>query len=53
MNDMRESIKVDKFPLFVKEFMKQQFADGIVPKWIIDALSEVGVSLDPPVTAES
>lgn len=46
MNDIRDSIKADKFPQFVKEFMKQQFEDGVVPKWIIDALSEVGISLD-------
>lgn len=53
MNDMRDSIKSNAFPLFVKNFMKQQFADGIVPKWIIDALNEVGISLDPPVAADS
>lgn len=31
--------------------MKQQFTDGIVPKWIVDALSEVGISLDLPEVA--
>ncbi|KAG4071954.1 hypothetical protein HA402_006115 [Bradysia odoriphaga] len=48
MSDIRESIKENKFPEFVKKFMKQQFADGVVPKWIIDALSKVGISLDSP-----
>lgn len=53
MNDMRESIKANEFPQFVKTFMKQQFPDGAVPKWIIDALSAVGISLDPPDATDS
>lgn len=48
MNDIRDSIKANQFPEFVKKFMKQQFADGVVPKWIVDALNEVKISLDPP-----
>lgn len=53
MNDIRDSIKADKFPQFVNEFMKQQFADGLVPEWIVDALNEVGISLDTPVVTDS
>ncbi len=53
MNDIRDSIKADEFPQFVKGFMKQQFADGDVPKWIVDALNEVGISLDLPEAADS
>lgn len=53
MNGIRDSIKDDKFPQFVREFMKQQYADGVVPSWIIDALNEVGISLDAPQTADN
>lgn len=53
MNDMRDSIKADKFPQFVKTFMKQQFPDGIVSQWIIDALNAVGISLDPSEAADN
>lgn len=46
MKDIRDSVVADKFPEFVEKFMKQQFGDGPVPKWIIDALNKVGISLD-------
>lgn len=45
MNDVREHIKQDTFPDFIKSFMKIQYPDDTVPKWIKDALAAVNVNL--------
>ncbi|XP_065079520.1 queuine tRNA-ribosyltransferase catalytic subunit [Ochlerotatus camptorhynchus] len=45
MNEMRENIKADTFPAFVKSYMKEQFPDGKVPQWIVDALAAVSVQV--------
>lgn len=53
MNDNRESIKADKFPQFVRTFMKQRFSDGVVPTWFSEALNAVGIPLDPSEATNS
>ncbi|XP_059607933.1 queuine tRNA-ribosyltransferase catalytic subunit [Phlebotomus argentipes] len=45
MSDIREAIQQDKFPDFVKDFMKEHFEGREVPQWIIDALRSVDVEL--------
>lgn len=45
MKDIRESIKQDKFPAFVKEFMQTYFKDQSIPEWIISALAKVNIQL--------
>uniref|UniRef100_A0A0A9XKY3 Queuine tRNA-ribosyltransferase catalytic subunit 1 n=1 Tax=Lygus hesperus TaxID=30085 RepID=A0A0A9XKY3_LYGHE len=46
MRDMRESIKIQQFPQFVRKFMKNMFVDTEVPKWIREALDAVNINLD-------
>lgn len=46
MNGMREAIKRDEFPQFVKEFMKKHFGGDPIPEWIIDALKAVKIDLN-------
>ena len=43
---MRESIKLDKFEEFVKDFMSKFYKDSEVPKWVVDALQTVNISLN-------
>ena len=45
MRSIRESIKVDKFPDFVRSFMLLQFPDRQYPEWAVDALSSVNITL--------
>ena len=45
MRSIRESIKVDKFPEFVRSFMLLQFPDRQYPEWAVDALSSVNITL--------
>lgn len=45
MKDIRESIKADAFPEFVKNFMFVQYGDKEVPSWIRDALATVNISV--------
>lgn len=46
MTEMRDSIKEDTFPEFVKEFMKEHFAESSeFPKWIVEALKSVNIEL--------
>ena len=45
MHDIRESIKVDKFPEFVHKFMKRMFPDEIFPVWAKEALASVNIFL--------
>lgn len=45
MKDIRESIKEQRFPEFVKQFMKKMFENREVPKWIKDALSAVNITV--------
>lgn len=46
---MGESIKEDRFPHFVREFMKITFTNEPYPKWVVNALSAVNVQLEENV----
>lgn len=45
MEDIRKSIIVDRFPDFIKEFIRTYFHEKSIPKWIVDALASVNVQL--------
>ncbi|XP_067144463.1 queuine tRNA-ribosyltransferase catalytic subunit 1 [Centruroides vittatus] len=45
MRSIRESIKENKFPEFVKEFMQKVYFDRRYPKWVYDALLSVNIHL--------
>lgn len=45
MREIRESIKAQKFPEYVKEYMKDAYTDGNYPQWTIDALKTVHINL--------
>lgn len=45
MKDIRESIKEQRFPDFVKQFMKKMFEERETPKWIVEALEAVNIKL--------
>lgn len=45
MKEIRQSIIDDRFPDFIREFMKRHFPDENIPQWIIDALAAVNVNL--------
>lgn len=46
MKRVRDSIKEDQFPEFIRYFVKGMHPDGVVPVWAVNALNKVGVSLD-------
>lgn len=46
MRGIRESIKQDKFPQFIKDFMDCMFPDKDYPAWVVDALRSVNVNLE-------
>ena len=45
MKSIREAIKNDKYPQFVKQFAKNNYPDGNYPKWALNALQSVGINL--------
>jgi queuine tRNA-ribosyltransferase len=47
MRDIRSSIKEDKYPEFIKTFLLQNYPGGVstYPKWTINALKSVGISI--------
>lgn len=45
MKNIRESIKEQRFPVFVKDFMAKMFEGREVPSWIRDALSTVHITV--------
>jgi queuine tRNA-ribosyltransferase len=45
MKEIRESIKVDKFPEFVRRFMVAMFPSENYPSWVVDSLSSVNIHL--------
>lgn len=46
MSKIREAIREDKYPQFVRTFVKNNYPDGsTVPKWAVDALKHVGIEL--------
>lgn len=52
MQSIRDSIKNDRFPEFVRAFLQKRYteADQSMPEWIIEALASVGIFLpsSPP-----
>ncbi|KAJ2451556.1 Queuine tRNA-ribosyltransferase catalytic subunit 1 [Coemansia sp. RSA 2336] len=47
MRDIRTAIVEDRYPQFIRSFMKTRFGKT-VPRWIVDALKSVGVDLTVP-----
>jgi hypothetical protein len=45
MRGIREAIKMDKFPDFIKKFMKENYPDEDYPQWTKDALGAVNIKL--------
>jgi len=45
MKGIRESIKVNKFPEFVQEFMTNIYPNKSYPQWCLDALQSVNIEL--------
>lgn len=45
MKSVREAIKEDKYPQFVRQFVKNNYPDGDYPTWAVNALKHVGISL--------
>lgn len=45
MREIRESIKEQRFPEYVKEYMKDAYPDSNYPQWTIDALKAVHINL--------
>ncbi|XP_013776463.2 queuine tRNA-ribosyltransferase catalytic subunit 1-like [Limulus polyphemus] len=45
MKSIRDSIKSDKFPVFVQEFMLKVYPKKDYPKWVTDALAAVNINL--------
>lgn len=48
MKEVRESIKEDRFPEFIDKFMDTLYPKGDFPKWAVDALQSVGITLKKP-----
>lgn len=46
MKGIRESIKENKFPEFVQDFMLNMFVDKNYPQWCVDAFQSVNIKLD-------
>ncbi|KAJ2012339.1 hypothetical protein IWW57_006348 [Coemansia sp. S610] len=47
MLDIRQAIVEDRYPAFIREFMRIRFGKT-VPMWIVDALKSVNVDLTVP-----
>lgn len=45
MREMRESISAQQFPQYVQNFFINLYPEKDYPKWIVDALSAVNISL--------
>ena len=46
MSDLRESVRQDRFPTFVRDFFSANFEDkSEYPKWAVDALKTVNIGL--------
>lgn len=46
MKSIRDSIKMDKFPEFVKNFFNDLYPDKNFPNWAMDALASVEIFLN-------
>ncbi|CAK0784293.1 hypothetical protein CVIRNUC_007497 [Coccomyxa viridis] len=42
---IRAAITEQRFPAFVRDFVRQQHPDGDIPVWVTEALEEVGIDL--------
>ncbi len=45
MANIRQAIKEDKYPQFVRTFVKDNYPMGDVPTWAVNALEAVGITL--------
>ncbi|KAK3727175.1 hypothetical protein QZH41_015194, partial [Actinostola sp. cb2023] len=45
MHGIRESIKQDKFPEYIKTFMCRMYPDRVYPPWVVDSLRSVHIEL--------
>eukprot|EP00116_Pleurobrachia_bachei_P004593 sb/3464855/ len=45
MSDIREAVREDRFPEFIKEYFVRMFPKKNYPEWAVDALASVGVTL--------
>lgn len=45
MRDIRTAIIEDRFPAFIRDFMRGMYTSREVPQWIQDALKSVNVDL--------
>lgn len=45
MKDIRESIKQQKYPEFVQNYMLNVYPDKKYPEWIVNALQTVNITL--------
>merc|ERR1719219_2691071 len=45
MKSVREAIKQDRYPQFIRQFAKNNYPDGNYPEWATNALKSVGVNL--------
>lgn len=45
MADIRQSIRDDRFPQFVREFFLEMYPTKNYPQWAVDALASVDVHL--------
>lgn len=46
MRDIRKAIEEDRYPAFIRNFMREMYTDRDVPQWIRDALKSVNVDLE-------
>lgn len=46
MRSIRESIKRNMFPQFVKEFISKVYSHRPVSKWVTEALKAVNINLE-------
>jgi len=46
MSDIRQSIREDRFPQFIRDFFLEMYPTKKYPEWAVDALDSVGVHLN-------
>lgn len=46
MSEIREAIRNDQYPEYVRAFMKRNYPDGKYPNWIVVALKSVNIELE-------
>jgi len=52
MQCIRESIEQQRFPEFVRNFMRSTYPNKEYPQWIVDALGAVNIHLDVKEVAD-